>query len=153
MIWRTVGALTLVVICVAYVATREHAPIVHVRWSPAVDAVQRAALLRHYDLARCTVFGDRTDSCELLDTGRANVAEIVGDSRIEDTYHIERAGLRVSPDADWATHVTWIVHRTPLTRVRGSIEIILLVAVALVVSGPLARRRARTRAEGPRLPQ
>jgi len=147
-IWRSLGAVILVVTCVAYVATREHAPIVHVRWNPRVEASQRASLLRHYDLVRCSVFGERTDSCELLDTGRANIAEIVADSRIEDTYHIERAGLRVSPDADRETHVTWIAHRTPLTRVRGSIEAIVIIALALVLSGPVARRRARTRAEG-----
>ena len=146
--WRTLGAGILVVICVAYVATREHAPIVHVRWRPGVEAAQRAALLRHYDLVRCSVFGERTDSCELLDTGRANIAAIVADSRIEDTYHIDRTGRRVSPDADRETHVTWIAHRTPLTRVRGSIEAIVIVALALVAGGPIARRRARGRAEG-----
>ena len=139
MISRTLGVLILAVVCVAYVATREHAPIVHVRWSPRVDATQRASLIRQYDLARCSVFDERTDSCELLDTGRSNIADIVADARIEDTYHIDRAALQVSPDADRETHVTWIAHRTPLTRVPWLLAAILLVALALVVGVPVAR--------------
>jgi hypothetical protein len=130
------------------VATREHAPIVNLRWAAQTDARERSMLRHRYELARCAPSDERTDTCELLDTSRSNIAAIVSDDRIEDTYHIVRAGLTVSPDADRATHVTWIAHRTPLTRVRGSVEGLLLVAFALLASGPIARRRVRTRAEG-----
>jgi hypothetical protein len=135
---RTVGAAVLILAGLLYVTTREHAPIVHVRWSASVDPQQRASLLRRYDLARCTPFGERTDSCELLDTSRSNIAAIAGDSRIEDTYHINRAGLTITPDADRAIHVTWIAHRTPLGRVPYAIEIVLLIACALVVARPVS---------------
>jgi hypothetical protein len=134
----------LALIVLLYATTREHAPIVHVRWTPGVDARDRAALRRPYDLARCTS-EERTDSCELLDTGRSNLAAIVADQRIEDTYRIERATLTIAADAERAPHATWIAHRTPLSRVRGGIDILVLAAAALFVAGTASRLRARAR--------
>ena len=144
---QTGGAAILVLIVLLYATTREHAPIVHVRWTPGVDARDRAALRRTYDLARCTS-EERTDSCELLDTGRSNLAAIVADHRIEDTYRIERATLTIAADAERAPHATWIAHRTPLSRVRGGIDILVLTAAALFVAGTASRLRARAHAEG-----
>jgi hypothetical protein len=142
------GAAILFVIGLTYVTTREHAPIVNVRWSATVDADQRTNLRRQYELLRCTASGERTDTCELLDTGRANLAAIVGDRLIEDTYHINRTAFTISADADRAGHVTWILHRTPLARVRGALNTILAIALGLAMAGPISRLRARAHLEG-----
>ena len=143
-----IGAAILVVCGVTYSFTREQPPIVHIRWRAGTESIHRRDLQQPYALRNCRSVGDRTDSCELLDTSRANLARIIADPDIEDTYHITRATLTVAPDADKARHMTWIAYRAPLLRKPHAIDAVLLAAFALVLGGLVHRRRASSSANG-----
>ena len=88
-----IGAAILVLCGVTYSLTREQPPIVHIRWRAGTESIHRRDLQQQpYALRNCESVDDRTDSCELLDTSRANLARIIADPdmKIRITSHVPR---------------------------------------------------------------
>src|SRR6185295_17870547 len=71
------------------------APRIHVRWTSGLDDVERVALERKFHLADGEFLEQRTWAYRLTDHGRANVAALVEERHVEDTYGIDRHSLQV----------------------------------------------------------
>lgn len=133
-----IGAAMLIVMAAAYAITREASPIIHVRWRADVEAAERQDRRQAHALSECSALDDRTDRCELLDTSRSNLAAIVGDSTIEDTYHLQRSTLTIAPDADLAPRMTWIAYRVPLLRRSGVMQTMVAAGFVLLLGAAVA---------------
>jgi hypothetical protein len=72
------------------------APLVRVRWTPAVGPAEQAARESALRLRRGEPHGDRTWSYDLLDTSPTNIRAVVTDPAVEDTDGIDRQRFRLN---------------------------------------------------------
>jgi hypothetical protein len=87
---------------VTYAAVRfnfERAPVVHVRWSAAVDAPTRAGLEKQFGLTGGTFDSGQTWLYFLTAPSAENIQALVQSPAVEDTHHIDRQQFLVSAAA------------------------------------------------------
>jgi hypothetical protein len=87
---------------VTYAAMRfnfERAPVVHVRWSAAVDAPTRAGLEKQFGLTGGTFDSGQTWLYFLTTPSAENIRALVHSPAVEDTHHIDRQQFLVSAAA------------------------------------------------------
>ena len=87
---------------VTYAAVRfnfERAPVVHVRWSAAVDAPTRAGLEEQFGLTGGTFDSGQTWLYFLTAPSAENIQALVQSPAVEDTHHIDRQQFLISPSA------------------------------------------------------
>ena len=77
----------------------ERAPVVHVRWSAAVDAPTRARLEKQFALTGGTFDSGQTWVYFLTTPSADNIRALVQSPAIEDTHHIDRQQFLVSAAA------------------------------------------------------
>ena len=101
---------------------------VNIRWAPSVTAEERARIERDAGLVDPRPFEGRTWQYFLRRRSRAAIQRLISDPRVEDTFHIDRAALRVQVDrANLSPRLrTWLES----DRV-GQISLALAVAAAL----------------------
>ena len=71
---------------------------VHVRWAPNVSTPERERAERAHGLARGVPLEGRTWQYLIRKRSRADIQRLVTDPRVEDTFHVDRARLRVQLD-------------------------------------------------------
>jgi hypothetical protein len=71
---------------------------VNIRWAPDVSPVQRAQAERELGLSEADLFEGRTWRYFLRKRSREDIERLLGDPRVEDTFHIDRAAFRVQLD-------------------------------------------------------
>ena len=71
---------------------------VHVRWAPTVSISERLQAEREHGLVNGVSFEGRTWQYFLRKRSRTEIQQLLSDPRVEDTFHINRAALRVELD-------------------------------------------------------
>ena len=71
---------------------------VNVRWSPNVSPVERVRAERDHGLTHPVLLDGRTWGYLLRKRSATDIAQLITDSRVEDTFHIDRGALRVQVD-------------------------------------------------------
>jgi len=71
---------------------------VHVRWAPAVSTSERVESEREHGLVNGVAVEGRTWQYFLRKRSRSEIQQLLSDPRVEDTFHINRASLRVELD-------------------------------------------------------
>lgn len=100
--WLRAAVVAWMLAAAAYGALRlkfERAPVVHVRWSAAVNDRTRAELEKQFALTDGTYDSGRTWVYVLTSPSPANIQALVQSPDIEDTHHIDRQQFRVSASA------------------------------------------------------
>jgi hypothetical protein len=81
---------------------RSQAPVINVRWAPALDDHARTLAESELGLVPQQPLGDHTWQYELRDASPGHVTALVADPRVEDTAHIDRrAGVVETMPPDW----------------------------------------------------
>ena len=73
---------------------------VHVRWAPTVSISERAQSEREHGLVDGVALEKRTWQYFLRKRSRTEIQPLLSDRRVEDTFHINRAALRVELDSE-----------------------------------------------------
>src|SRR5688572_3963879 len=100
--WLAVACVALALAAATYAALRfnfERAPVVHVRWSAAVDERTRAGLEQQFSLTGGTFDSGQTWIYFLTSSSADNIRALVQSPAVEDTHHIDRQQFRVSAAA------------------------------------------------------
>ena len=95
----TTGALAAVTYA-AVVLTFERAPAIHIRWAASVDDVTRTELQARFALTGGQYDSGRTWVYFLTLPSPSNIEALISSPAVEDTHHIDRLQLRVSPAAE-----------------------------------------------------
>jgi len=100
--WLAVACVAWVFAAATYAVLRfnfERAPVVHVRWSAAVDDRTRAGLEQQFALTDGTFDSGQTWVYVLTTTSADNIRSLVQSPAVEDTHHIDRQQFLVSAAA------------------------------------------------------
>jgi hypothetical protein len=144
-----IAAFLLVAFGVAYWLTYEPAPVVGIVWRAGITPARRAALERRFLLVNPVPAG-KLLKYDLLDPSRENITALVNEADITDTESIDRREHALPIDFTYGKSWMWIRHRTPVLRIPGVVEGIVLVCVAVVGARALHVARAwRHRHQGP----
>jgi hypothetical protein len=137
------AAGALVALGLAFYFTYEPAPEIRIQWRSGLTPERQAALERRFLLVNPRPVEDRL-AYDLLDTSRANVEALVNERDVADTDRVDRVGYTIPFDIPYGTSWMWVAHRTPVLRIPGVIEsIVLAAAVVLSAAAAIVRRRAR----------
>ncbi len=125
-----------------------HGPLtqrIHVRWASNVSAAERSQLEQRAGLRAGVERELRTWSYLLEDRSRDNIARLISDPRVEDTFHIDREAFRVQLDRpDLDARVRWLLETDTLPAV--AVALALVAALSTWWSrGALVRMGAATR--------
>src|SRR5687768_4557905 len=101
-----IGVSVLAGIGVTYLATREPAYAIHVRWNPKVSEAERQALRLRHSLRNCELFKELTEECDILDRSPENVIAIIQSPAVDDTHHLDR-GNGSFPNPHLSASYTW----------------------------------------------
>jgi len=71
---------------------------VNIRWSPTVSPVERVRAEREHGLVDGVLLEDRTWGYIVRRRSPADIERLIGDPRVEDTFHIDRGARRVQVD-------------------------------------------------------
>src|SRR5688500_12988296 len=107
--WLAVACVAWVFAAATYAVLRfnfERAPVVHVRWSAAVDDRTRAGLEQQFALTDGTFDSGQTWVYVLTTTSADNIRSLVQSPAVEDTHHIDRQQFLVSAAAHSAVHTS-----------------------------------------------
>jgi hypothetical protein len=148
-VFAVVAAVLLVAIGVAYGLTYEPAPVVGIVWRAGITPARRAALERRFLLVN-PVPAAKQIKYDLLDPSRENLAALVNEADLADTESIDRREYALPIDFTYGTSWMWIAHRTPVLRIPGVVEGIVLMCVAVLAVRALhVVRRWRERDQCP----
>ena len=147
------GLVLLIAAGVAFGALRltygQRPAYVHVRWAPAVDAVQRAAMERTHSLTRGEVREGTTWGYYVTDVSTANLRTLVESPAVEDTHNIHRTAFRIwrtAPRGDYlGTRPAWVASALELL-----IPGCLGLGAILLVAGAIKAWRGRPAQPAPR---
>jgi hypothetical protein len=128
-----------------------HGPLtqrIHVRWASNVSAAERSQLEQRAGLRAGVERELRTWSYLLEDRSRDNIARLISDPRVEDTFHIDREAFRVQLDRpDLDARVRWLLETDTLPAVAVALALVAALSTwwsrgALVRLGAATRRIA-----------
>jgi hypothetical protein len=147
-LWITAGtaALVLLALGAAYALTYEPAATIGIRWRQGLAPARQAELERRFLLVNRIPAGDRF-AYDLLDTSQSNLRALVQERDVFDTDGISRQDATLPPDYRYGESWMWVAHRTPLLRVPGVVEGIVVACVALLIAsaGVIVGSRRRRR--------
>jgi hypothetical protein len=136
------AAVILLALGLAYYFTYEPAPEIRIRWRDGLDQGRRAELERRFLLVNPASFEDRM-TYDLLDTSRWNVEALVVERDIADTDRVDRVHYTIPFDIPYGSGWMWVAHRTPVLRIPGVVNGIVLVCAAVLVVAAVDVMRRR----------
>jgi hypothetical protein len=145
------AAAVLVALGLAYYLTYEPAPEIRVQWRVGIEPQRRAELERRFLLVNPAPFEDRL-SYDLLDTSRENVEALVKERDVADTDRVDRVNYAIPFDTPYGESWMWAAHRTPLLRVPGVVEALVITSVGVLVAANVTGGRPGRARGCPRSP-
>lgn len=141
--WLTVAVVAWALAVAGGVTLRlnfDRAPVVHVRWTAAVDDRTRAALEERFGLAAGEYDSGRTWVYILTSPSAANIEALVRNPAVEDTHHIDRLNFRAVGSASRGPYITegprWI---PPGLQVLSAVLALTGLVAFGIVAAPVAR--------------
>ena len=136
------AAVILLGLGLAYYFTYEPAPEIRIRWRDGLDPGRRAELERRFLLVNRAPFEDRL-TYDLLDTSRRNVEALVRERDIADTDRVNRTNYTIPFYVPYGSSWLWVAHRTPVLRIPGIVNGLVLVCAAVLVVAAVGVMRRR----------
>ena len=132
------AAGVLLALGLSYYFTYEPAPEIRILWRPGIAPERRAELERRFLLVNPVPYEDRL-LYDLLDTSRGNVEALVKQREIADTDRVDRVRYTIPFEIPYGASWMWAAHRTPMLRIPGVIDGIVLVCLAVLAAAVAVR--------------